>query len=162
VLTQHLPIPGCFVRLHAHREEVEALFHQVLINVTTFYRDPEVFEFAGCSSGQEVYPTAKAFLKFSTSGDIDQAMLERARAGRFTRSLAPALSPVRLRRFLIEGEGFHVGKPIRELCVFARHDVANDLPFSRMDRVSCRNLLTYFEAALQKKHPSFPLRAQGS
>ncbi len=186
VLTQKLRIPDYIAYLHAHHEEVEALYQDVLINVTTFFRDPEVFEVlkervfpkmvatrtpddpvrlwvAGCSSGQEVYSMAMAFLEFVASTgsqvplqifgtDINEAMLERARAGRFTRSQVQELSQERLRRFFVEeAGGFHVCKPIREMCIFARHDVINDPPFSRMDMVSCRNLLIYFEPALQKK-----------
>ena len=186
VLTGKLVIYDYIAYLHAHPEEVDALFQDVLINVTTFFRDPEVFEVlkervfpkmlgnrtpddpvrlwvAGCSSGQEVYSIAMAFLEFSASTgsqiplqifgtDINEVMLERARAGRFTRSQVQELSTERLRRFFIEeAGGFHVCKPIREMCIFARHDVASDPPFSRMDMVSCRNLLIYFEPPLQKR-----------
>src|ERR1041384_174542 len=80
--------------------------------------------------------------------DLNETQLEVARLGRYSRAQVQGLSPERLRRFFVEeGGGFHICKPIRELCVFAHHDVVNDPPFSRMDMVSCRNLLIYFEPA---------------
>jgi two-component system, chemotaxis family, CheB/CheR fusion protein len=172
--------------LRAHPEELEALYQDVLINVTGFFRDPDLFEFlqesafpkiirgrrtdaplriwvAGCSMGQEAYSLAIAFLEFAAQArtqfsvqifatDLNESVLEKARAGFFTRAQVQEISEERLRRFFVERDGgFHVCKPIREMCVFARHDVTGDPPFSRMDLVSCRNLLIYFDPQLQKK-----------
>jgi two-component system, chemotaxis family, CheB/CheR fusion protein len=172
--------------LQSHPQELEALYLDLLINVTTFFRDPETFEFLkqkifpqiarnaqpdmpvriwvmGCSTGQEAYSLAMAFLEFSSrSGkpiplqifatDLNETLLERARLGLFTKGQVQAVSPERLRRFFVEEEGgYRISKPIREMCVFARHDITGDPPFSRMDLVSCRNLLIYLESALQKK-----------
>jgi two-component system, chemotaxis family, CheB/CheR fusion protein len=172
--------------LREHSEELEALYQDILINVSSFFRDPLMYEYlrtkvfpqlcrdrttddplriwvAGCSMGQEAYSLAMAFLEFAAQAgtqiplqifgtDVNEAMLDKARAGRFTRPQVHEVSEERLRRFFVEENGsFHICKPIRQLCVFARHDLTSDPPFSRMDIVSCRNLLIYFEPPLQKK-----------
>ncbi|MEO6034259.1 MAG: CheR family methyltransferase, partial [Verrucomicrobiota bacterium] len=172
--------------LQKHPDEIEALYQDMLINVTSFFRDPEMFEalkekifpqiianrtpdqavriwVAGCSTGQETYAVAMAFLEFAAQAgtqiplqifatDLNESMLEKARAGRYSRGQIQELSPERLRRFFIEQEGaFQICKPIREMCIFAQHDLANDPPFSRMDLVTCRNMMIYFEPPLQKK-----------
>ena len=79
-------------------------------------------------------------------------MLEKARAGLYSKSLIQDVSEQRLRRFFVEEEGgYRVSKTIREMCVFARQNIISDPPFSRMDLISCRNLLIYLEPELQKK-----------
>jgi two-component system CheB/CheR fusion protein len=118
---------------------------------------------AGCSMGQEPYSIAMAFLEYTAqigrhiplqifATDLNETILEKARAAYYTQSQVQELSHERLRRFFIQEDGgFRICKPIREMCIFARHDLVGDPPFSRMDLVSCRNLLIYFEPSLQKK-----------
>lgn len=173
-----------FLREHPH--EIEALYQDVLISVTSFFRDPELFEqlkqkifprlvknrtpdqpvriwVLGCSTGQEVYSLAMAFLEFASKAstqiplqvfatDLNETVLEKARVGLYAKSQVQNLSPQRLRRFFVEEDGgWRICKSIREMCVFARHDVLIDPPFSRMDLLSCRNVMIYLEPVLQKR-----------
>jgi two-component system CheB/CheR fusion protein len=167
--------------------EVEALYQDILINVTSFFRDPEVFEalkrtvfpeiiknkspetpiriwVPGCSTGQEVYSLAIALLEFLDQSpmrppiqffgtDINDAVsVEKARVGLYPHSIESEISPERLRRhFTREDHGYRIGKSIRDMCVFARQNVAADPPFSRLDLISCRNLLIYLSGPLQKR-----------
>lgn len=171
--------------LSKNPQELEALYSDVLINVTSFFRNPEMFEvlrsevFAellkqpgddplrcwvlGCSSGQEAYSIAITFLEaveestrprslqiFAT--DLSEAQLNKARQGLYPKGVAEDIGPIRLRRFFEEEEdGYRVHKQLRDMVVFARQNLTNDPPFSRMDIISCRNLLIYLEPSLQKK-----------
>jgi two-component system CheB/CheR fusion protein len=172
--------------LRNHKEELEALYQDVLINVTSFFRNPETFELLkqrffpgviknrtpdqpvrmwvpGCSTGQEAYSLAMVFLEFAARAssqiplqifatDLNEHLLDRARTGLYSKSQVQDLSQDRRRRFFVEEEGgFRICKPIRELCIFARHDVLSDPPFSKVDLVSCRNLLIYLDPAVQKR-----------
>jgi two-component system CheB/CheR fusion protein len=117
----------------------------------------------GCSTGQEAYSIAMAFAEaaeefrrapklhvFAT--DLNEALLDKARHGLYARSLIKDLSPERLRRFFVEEEtGYRANKQLREMIVFARQNLISDPPFSRMDLISCRNLLIYLEPGLQRK-----------
>jgi two-component system CheB/CheR fusion protein len=117
----------------------------------------------GCSSGEEVYSLAIALLEFlgdrasstpiqAFGTDISELSIERARAGTYAESSLREVSPVRLRRFFTRTEGgYRVSKALREMCVFARQDLTKDPPFSRIDLISCRNVLIYMGAALQKR-----------
>lgn len=171
--------------LSGNAPELDALYSDVLINVTSFFRNPEMFEvlqrlvFAellkqdgdtplrcwvlGCSSGQEAYSIAITFLEaleesdrprtlqiFAT--DLSEAQLNKARRGLYPKSIVEELGPIRLRRFFEEEEdGYRIRKQLREMVVFARQNLASDPPFSRLDIISCRNLLIYLEPSLQKK-----------
>jgi two-component system, chemotaxis family, CheB/CheR fusion protein len=118
---------------------------------------------SGCATGEEVYSIviclleAAGELKTSPSiqvfgTDLSESALETARAGRYLPNIAQDVAPERLRRFFNEmGDGYQVIKTIRDLCIFARHDVTRDPPFSRMDLVSCRNTLIYLEPRLQQR-----------
>jgi len=117
----------------------------------------------GCSSGEEAYSIAMLFREqmqeqprppqtqiFAT--DIDAAALAEARRGQYTSAIERQVSPERLARFFTKrGDSYSVVKAIRDLCIFTEHDLVRDPPFSRMDLVSCRNLLIYLEPALQKR-----------
>ena len=117
----------------------------------------------GCSTGEEVYSLAITLLEvfgdkarsvqiqiFGT--DISESAIERARAGLFTHSIAADVSPDRLKRFFVKtDDGYQINKSIRDLCIFARHNVVKDAPFARLDLISCRNLLIYFGPFLQRK-----------
>jgi two-component system CheB/CheR fusion protein len=117
----------------------------------------------GCSTGQEAYSIAMIFMEeaekfprlrklqiFAT--DLNDALLDRARNGLYARNVVQDVSPERLRRFFVEEEGgYRVAKQLREMVVFARQNLISDPPFSRIDLISCRNLLIYLEPALQKQ-----------
>lgn len=177
-------------RLKDDRAELELLYADVLIHVTSFFRNPETFEYlkakvlpklfqraadatvriwvAGCATGQEAYSIAMllsevasryseapAFQIFAT--DLNASVLETARTGLYAKSAVEDVSPTRLRRFFLqEHSGYRVTKTLRDVVVFAQHNVLRDPPFSRMDLISCRNLLIYLEPSLQQKvFPTF-------
>jgi chemotaxis methyl-accepting protein methylase/PAS domain-containing protein len=172
--------------LRGHPAELQDLYHDILIMVTEFFRDPETFDVlrkrvipailsgkpegaavrvwvAGCASGEEAYSLAFTLLDvmaergisrplkiFAT--DISERDLERARRGLYPESIADTVSPKLLQRYFVEVEGgYQVGKMVREACVFARHDLTRDPPFARLDLLSCRNVLIYMGAALQRR-----------
>ncbi len=125
--------------------------------------DPIRIWVAGCSTGEEVYSVAMLLLEelgeranrikiqiFGT--DIQERAVERARAGIYTGASVAAVSPAHLKRFFVEADcGYQIRKAVRDLCVFARHDLAKDPPFSRLDLISCRNVLIYMGPALQQR-----------
>ena len=171
-------------RLQTDHNESVLLFRDLLIRVTSFFRDKETFEilearvishlFAGkgadgavrvwvpgCATGEEAYSLAMLLREhmdhlstvpkvqvFAT--DIDEAAITTARLGRYPATLVKGLSLERFDRFFkpVPG-GFVVSKEIRDLCTFSPHNVVRDPPFSRMDLVSCRNLLIYMDTELQ-------------
>jgi two-component system CheB/CheR fusion protein len=172
--------------LRENAGEVENLYQDILINVTSFFRDPEAFEalkerifpriverrapdepvriwVVGCSTGEEAYSIAMAFTEFAGersdhipvqifATDLNQKGVDKARSGLYSKDIAENVSPERLRRFFTEAEvGYQVSKPLRDMCVFARQNVTADPPFSRMDLISCRNLLIYLDPVLQKQ-----------
>jgi len=172
--------------LQGHPREVEALYQDILINVTSFFRNPEAFEtlkskvFAklaedrsrhapiriwvvGCSTGEETYSIAMAYTEFAEASgvhvavqifatDLNAAGIEKARTGIYSKSVAQDVAPERLRRFFVEVDGsYRIGKPIRDMCVFARHNILAEPPFSRIDLLSCRNMMIYLDQTLQKK-----------
>jgi two-component system CheB/CheR fusion protein len=118
---------------------------------------------AGCSTGEEAYSLAIALLEFLDgrpedlpikilATDLNEAALDRARAGVYLDNIEIDVSPERLRRFFVRQEGsYQISKSVRELCVFSRHNLANDPPFSRLDLISCRNVLIYMDVGLQKR-----------
>ena len=172
--------------LQTHPEEVERLYQDLLIPVTSFFRDPEAFEALkstvfpailkdksnrgniriwapGCSTGEETYSLAIALLEFLGARapsiqiqlfgtDANERGIEKARSGIYLEQIAQDVSPERLRRFFVKVEqGYRVSKAVRDLCVFARQNIAEDPPFSQMNLVSCRNLLIYFGSGLQQR-----------
>ena len=118
---------------------------------------------AGCSTGEEVYSIAMLLLEelgdraartkiqiFGT--DIQESAVEHARSGVYSQAGVLGVSPVRLKRFFVKADqGYQIQKFVRDLCVFARQDLARDPPFSRLDLVSCRNALIYMGPALQRR-----------
>ncbi|HEY7427712.1 MAG TPA: CheR family methyltransferase [Gemmataceae bacterium] len=117
----------------------------------------------GCSTGEEAYSVAICLLEYLEgqeevppvkilATDLNEFALEKARAGVYLDNIEIDVSPERLRRFFIRQEGhYQISKSIRELCVFSRHDMTSDPPFSRLDLVSCRNVLIYMGNVLQKR-----------
>ncbi len=185
VLNKHDTLESYAASLRGNAKELNTLYSDVLISVTSFFRNPEAFDVLkrtvfpkllrqrgeqpfrvwvlGCSTGQEAYSITMAFVEAAENApdmrklqvfatDLNDALLDKARHGLYTKSLADDVSPERLRRFFVEEEGgYRVVKSLREMVVFARQNLIADPPFSRMDLVSCRNLLIYLEPSLQKK-----------
>ncbi|WPB82008.1 chemotaxis protein CheB [Archangium violaceum] len=117
----------------------------------------------GCSTGEEVYALAICLLesldalagRFSITlfgTDLSDEAVETARIGRYPESAVVGVAPERLSRFFERAEGgYQIGKRIRDLCVFVKHDLTRDPPFARLDLISCRNVLIYFDAELQRR-----------
>jgi len=125
----------------------------------------------GCSTGEEVYSLAMSLVEFLWSDtekttrtvagnvpfqifatDISDTALERARTGLYSEASIAGISPERLRRFFVVLDGgYQINKSVREMCIFARQNVAKDPPFSNLDLISCRNLLIYLGPVLQKR-----------
>ncbi len=117
----------------------------------------------GCSTGEEVYSIAMLLLESRRANanqtqiqmfgtDISEPAIDRARAGVYSETAVRGVSPARLRRFFVKVEyGYQINKEVRGLCVFARHDLANDPPFSKLDLISCRNVLIYAGPSLQSR-----------
>jgi two-component system, chemotaxis family, CheB/CheR fusion protein len=169
-------------------QELDLLFKELLIGVTSFFRDPPLWQelkdtvlpallarrtpgtpmrawVAGCSTGEEAYSLAMAFREVADTqpnpdawtlqifaSDVNADAIAVARSGRFSGKIAVDVAPERLSRFFnAEGEGFLIGQEIRQMILFAQHDVILDPPFTRLDILSCRNLMIYFNAALQQR-----------
>ncbi|MDB5345205.1 MAG: cheBR, two-component system, chemotaxis family, CheB/CheR fusion protein [Schlesneria sp.] len=118
---------------------------------------------AGCSTGEEVYSIAIALLEIMgdmintmpvkiLATDINEAALEKARAGTYIDNIALDVSPDRLRRFFNQTNShYQISKSVRDLCVFSTHNITRDTPFAGLDLISCRNLLIYLDLPLQKR-----------
>ena len=169
-------------------QELDLLFKEMLIGVTRFFRDPEVWQelkaavlpvllargdpsarlrvwVVGCSTGEEAYSLAMAFREVMTdvpasagktvqifASDLSADAISAARRGRYPAKIAADMDPARLARFFsVQGDGYLVDKQIREMVLFAQHDVILDPPFTKLDLLSCRNLLISFNAALQRR-----------
>ncbi|MFA6128934.1 MAG: chemotaxis protein CheB [Bacteroidales bacterium] len=174
--------------LQENPKEIEILFKELLIGVTSFFRDGAVWEalkeklvtqlldnlpagyvlrawVTGCSTGEEAYSLAMIFKEamdklktpknlslqiFAT--DLDQDAIEIARKGLFPLNITADVNPERLTRFFsIEPAGYRVNAAIREMVVFAPQNVIKDPPFTKLDLITCRNMLIYMEPELQKK-----------
>ena len=166
--------------------ELGLLAKDLLINVTSFFRDPQAFDLladqvvpdlirrnepgrplriwvAGCSTGEETYSIAMLFLEEIASrkraialqifaSDVDGDAVALARNGRYPESIAADVSPARLARFFVkEAHSYRIVPELRGLVVFTTQDVLADPPFSRLDLVSCRNLLIYLRPEAQRK-----------
>src|ERR1700719_3383109 len=166
--------------------ELELLAKDLLINVTSFFRDSSAFEFlakevihdlvhrhsldrplrvwvAGCSTGEETYSLAILFLEEIAAtkrniklqvfaSDVDEEAVVLAREGRYSESIAADVSPARLARFFTQEDNTYRGGPeLRGAVVFTTQDVLADPPFSRLDLISCRNLLIYLRPEAQEK-----------
>ncbi|WP_181120940.1 CheR family methyltransferase [Xanthomonas arboricola] len=117
----------------------------------------------GCSTGEEAYSLAMLLREHAQTldvapriqifaSDIDGRALAIARVGRYSSSIVADVGPERLQRWFVkEGDTYVVSKQLRELCVFSQHSIVKDPPFSRLDLVSCRNLLIYLDAELQNR-----------
>jgi two-component system CheB/CheR fusion protein len=173
--------------MKSNAAEVQALYQDVLIKVTGFFRDPQAFQVLksrvfpsiirnrspkepiriwvpGCSTGEEAYSIAICLIEFLGTTpktnipiqifatDISEVAIERARAGIYIENIVADVSQERLRRFFTKMDrGYQINKSIREMCVFARQDITRDPPFSKLDLISCRNVLIYLGPPLQRK-----------
>ncbi|MEO6974938.1 MAG: chemotaxis protein CheB [Gallionella sp.] len=174
--------------LRENPQEIDLLFKELLIGVTSFFRDASAWEHlqehalpqllnanpkgkqmrawvAGCSSGEEAYTLAMVFLEtleqvktkarytlqiFAT--DLDADAIDKAREGYYPANIAADISAKRLARFFSEeGNGFRVRKEIREMVIFAPQNIIMDPPFTKLEILSCRNLMIYLGPELQKK-----------
>jgi two-component system CheB/CheR fusion protein len=178
-----------YVRYLQHNApELDLLFRDLLIGVTSFFRDPVAFDalkelgipallagkspgatirvwVPGCSTGEEAYSIAillheqseamrQSFKLQVFATDIDSQAIERARSGVYPASIAADVPPEYLTRYFVQepdGSAFRVHKGIRDSLIFSEQDVIKDPPFSRLDLISCRNLLIYLDGELQKK-----------
>ncbi|WP_194777176.1 CheR family methyltransferase [Pararhodonellum marinum] len=168
------------------KEELDILYQDLLINVTSFFRDSDTYKFlkeflipkllkskkAGeslriwvpaCSSGEEAFSIAMMILEvqekmdqpipikmFAT--DLSEKAIAKARIGIYTKSELESVYPKRLQRFFSKNDGnYKISKTIRDICVFATHNVLKDPPFSKIDFISCRNLFIYFDNLAQKR-----------
>jgi two-component system CheB/CheR fusion protein len=176
--------------LQENSQELDLLFKELLIGVTSFFRDSEVWEelggrllpallasrpashalrawVPGCSTGEEAYSLAMVFTeamdkmksrspsKFTLNifaTDLDKDAIDKARLGLFPANIAADVSPERLARFFVKVDsGYQVSAAIREMVVFAQQSVVRDPPFTKLDFLSCRNLLIYLAPEIQKK-----------
>ncbi len=166
--------------------EVDLLYKDLLINVTNFFRDGEVFKYLkanllpkvlkskapgetlriwvpACSSGEEAYSIAMLLAELQDkktkknpvqifATDLSEQAIRAARIGEYSEEDMKAVSQKYRKRFFTKtGDNYQIAKELREMCVFAPHNILRDPPFSRMDFISCRNLLIYFDAAAQKR-----------
>jgi two-component system, chemotaxis family, CheB/CheR fusion protein len=167
-------------------EEIDILYQDLLINVTSFFRDTETHKYlketlfpkllkrkkAGqslrlwvpaCATGEEAYSIAMMLLEIQESKttsipvqifatDLSEQAITKARIGIYTKQDLETVSPKRIQRFFTKADGgFRVNKAMRDMCIFAPHNVLHDPPFSRLDFISCCNLFIYFDTAAQKK-----------
>ena len=174
--------------LRENKKEIEALFDDLLINVTRFFRDERMFRalkrrflpalvkskgkdrraqlrvwVPGCATGEEVYSLAICVLEtlgqrvskmaiqiFGT--DLSDSTIEYARAGIYSSAIEKDVSGTRLKRFFSKRDGtYQIKRSVREICTFARQNITADPPFSRLDLISCRNVLIYLGPQLHKQ-----------
>jgi two-component system CheB/CheR fusion protein len=172
--------------LQAHPLELKELQEDMLINVTRFFRDTEVFDtisqeilpailknrlpdqqiriwVAGCATGEETYSLAICLVEmlarehveppvqiFGT--DASERMIEKARLGIYPDRIAADVPVERLSKYFIKSDkGYQITKRIRDLCIFAKHNLLSDPPFGRLDLITCRNVLIYLSQELQNR-----------
>ena len=179
-------LPDYVRHIQTHPVEIKALYQDMLINVTSFFRNPPLFDALksqvfpalvknrtsdtplriwtpGCASGEETYSIAIALLEyFADKGiqvpiqlfgtDISESSIARARNGAYPENIQGDVSAERLHRFFNKVDGrYRISKSIRDMCIFAQHNLLSDPPFSQMDLICCRNVLIYLEPILQSK-----------
>ncbi len=172
--------------LQKNKNDIDELYNELLINVTSFFRDTETFDFLksklfakilknkspedsfrvwvpACSSGEEAYSLAMIIADLQTKNknkipvqifatDLSENVIKSARIGEYSFLDVKDIPTKYLTRFFEKrGDKYFIIKELREMCVFAPHNILRDPPFSRMDFVSCCNLLIYFDSFAQKK-----------
>jgi two-component system CheB/CheR fusion protein len=172
--------------LRKHPAEMDELCEDILINVTSFFRDPDMYAaikekvlpdimkkkdrntpariwVCGCSTGEEAYSMAIVVTEYLEdnhlripvqifSTDLSESGIEKARMGIYPQDIKNEVSSDRLKKYFVKTDGrYQVNKMIREMCVFAKQNLIQDPPFSRIDLISCRNVLIYLGRVLQNK-----------
>lgn len=172
--------------LNENKAEQDNLFQDLLIPVTSFFRDKQTFDdlcetmfpnliknksvsnpirlwIAGCSTGQEAYSIAMCLCEYLGENlktvkiqlfatDVSEKAIIKARSGNYFKSEIEGVSDTRIKKFFDKMDGsYQLKKSIRDMCVFATHNLLKDAPFARMDFISCRNVLIYMEPYLQNK-----------
>lgn len=173
--------------LQRDRQEVNALYQDLLINVTSFFRNPQAFDalksevypailsarrpgnspiriwVPGCSTGEEAYSHAISLVEFLGDEhaeipiqifgtDLSETAVQQARNAIYKESIETDVTPARLRRFFHKLDGnYQISKTIRDSCIFSTQNIFSDPPFSRMDLVSCRNVMIYLSQSLQRR-----------
>ena len=174
--------------LRQNPQEIDLLFKELLIGVTSFFRDPAAWQYlldtalpallarrgdetkfrawvAGCSTGEEAYTLAIVFTEAVQrlpehhgcslqifASDLSPDAIATARVGSYPETISACMPAEFVARYFTpQGGALVVGKPIRDMVLFAQHDVVLDPPFTRLDLLSCRNLLIYFDATLQRR-----------
>lgn len=172
--------------LRENPEEAQALLGDLLISVTSFFRDKDAFEalarqvlpdlfvakecgdtirvwVPGCATGEEAYTIAMLLLEEAGrhdikpavqvfGSDLDSRALAFAREGRYPTAIESDVGEERLHRFFMrEGDSYRVRQDLRDIVLFASHDLLKDPPFSRVDLISCRNVLIYLDRELQEQ-----------
>src|SRR6185369_2951812 len=184
---RHMTATDEYLRLlRSDEEEVKALRKDLLITVTSFFRDPQAWQVLAdqvipaivarsgehdalrvwvpaCSSGEEAYSIAMLLIEQLDrdrkrchlqvfASDVDADALEVARAGLYPDSISTDVTPERLQRFFSkEEQSYRVSKDLRECVIVAQQNLLTDPPFSKLDLVSCRNVLMYLEPAVQDR-----------
>lgn len=199
LFNQSLDLAGYIRQLESDPAELNALYKDLLIGVTRFFRDTAAFDrlekdilpalisripenqeirvwVAGCATGEEAYSLAIVLSEqlrllqrenplkiFAT--DVHRESLEFAGAGKFSEVSITGIRPAWLERYFIkQGNSYQVSPDLRKAVVFAPHNVIRDAPFTKLDLISCRNLLIYLQPAAQRKALSlfhFGLKSQG-
>ena len=191
-------MPEYLVVLRESQQEAQALFADLLISVTTFFRDTNAFDklaalviprlfdekgvsdtirvwVPGCATGEEAYSIAMLLLEEASrheircglqvfASDLDDSALLVAREGRYPVAIQADMTEERLRRFFTrEGDHYRVTRELRDTVLIARHSLLRDPPFSRVDLVSCRNVLIYLDREVQSQVcATFHFALQGS
>ncbi|HET9617051.1 MAG TPA: CheR family methyltransferase, partial [Pseudolabrys sp.] len=184
-VTRSDDLQNYYDHMRENADEAQALLSDLLISVTTFFRDGEAFEalrkdvlpqlfeheptepirvwVSGCATGEEAYTLAMLFMEEGSKhdlrppiqvfgSDLDARALTVAREGRYPATIEADVNEERLRRFFTrEGDGYRVRQELRDMVLFALHDLLKDPPFSRVDLISCRNVLIYLDRELQEQ-----------
>ena len=172
--------------LRENQNELELLYRDLLINVTSFFREPSLFNalsktifpalfknrkagealriwIPACSSGEEACSMAICLFEFLEekafttpiqifATDLSETAIEKARTGVYSKNSLQHVSQQRLKQFFVKVDGsYQIIKPIRDICIFATHNLLKDPPFSRMDLISCQNVMIYLASNAQKK-----------
>ncbi len=183
-------LPDYVKRLREDPAEIPALYQDLLIKVTQFFRDPEAFDalsahvfpqllrnrparaavrlwVSGCATGEEAYSLAICLLEFLETinsripvqmfaSDINATLVERARRGFYPENISADVTPARLQRYFTRtDDGYRINPEVRELCVFAKQDLIKDPPYSRLDLITCRNVLIYMGPVVKTILPVF-------
>lgn len=186
VLNKFENLPDYTAMLKSSSKEVDALYNDFLINVTSFFRDPDFYKLltagvfpalikerkstdpvriwvAGCSTGEEAYSITICLLEFLEknmvslpiqifASDLDTNAIEKARLGIYPMSSLQGVSANYLKKYFVKTDGhYQIIKSVRELCIFSQQNLLKDPPFSRIDLISCQNVLIYLETNPQTR-----------